>query len=894
MLMKVRKYSLLGMAMVQAIATLIVPMLPAFQQPAYAAAPFQSVFYYPSNNDTPNAVKDLHDSFQNMLEGSGDPKSIMGSTYVDIKGGPFGDSPQELDYNSSGTSPSNYMDYQLNNGHGYDCYVDGSGNAQLSIPDNAVYWHIDYDMYIHQDVGSDPPTFTSRERIASATKIQGPNPALQAAGGDGSAHPIDPPGTVKDNNAQGLGHPQINSLGMPSQCLPDPNYFSHHLSFSPIPSYYQDVADWPNITANPAGNAGGSGGVSEDACDANSVSLGWLLCPIINLAKTAIDGIITSVIIPELQVEPLDASSGSGANEYAIWNNIRTLADVLFVLIFLVMIFANTLQFNLNAYTIKKVIPKLVAAAILVQFSFIISAVIIDLGNILGQGIASLVGNVTIGTVNNNHQGGVGSILNTLGAPIDILAGLGLAAVIGIPTILVALITALIGAIGVLFTLIARRLIIVILVILAPLAFAAWVLPGTEKYFSMWLKMFIRITLMYPMIIFLLSAAAVAGSAVKNGSEIENLLAAILPIIAFFMIPMTFKWAGGAMSLAAGGFNKATGKVTSSGAMKGLRTSAREHQQRVNENRASGLASATVFGRNVPGSRRVLTGLGRVGTGQLLPTSRTQSDIALATQKAMSEESKRMDSLNLDRNVLRALAIGKPQDLKGNPLTGTDLEAYKAHSSVSKTLTGQAAVANQMAKKGDVEGLNAFRSHINTQVAQHGLDPVQATQLWNGAKAGAFSEIKNNDPIMAFSGWADSDYTGSSLQGKMGRLKGEDIAGMLPERLQEYTKNGATISVAQLASATTDKMREGKGAAHQDALLGLTHNGAAASDMNIQREHLIRFHYSSGAAVARSDTQVQRIKREMAKGGQYATDVDKFVADVMRGRPPATTQFPIK
>lgn len=877
--------------MVQALATLLLPIIPAFQQPAYAAAPYQDVFYYPKDSDTPNAVEDLIASFTSMQDGDGNAKSIMGSTYVDIKGGPFGDSPQELDYNSGGTSPDNYMDYQLNNGHGYDCFVDGSGTAQLSIPNNAPYWHIDYDVYIHRNTGSNPPTFSMRERIASATKIQGPNPALQDQGGAGGTQTLI--GPVKDNNAQGLGHPQINSLGLPSQCLPDPNYFSRHLSFSPIPSYYQDMANWPNITANPAGNAGSGGNFSEDACDSASVSLGWLLCPIINLAKTAIDGIVNGVIIPELQVEPLNANSGNGVNEYAIWNNIRTLADVLFVLIFLVMIFANTLQFNLNAYTIKKVIPKLVAAAILVQFSFIISAIIIDIGNILGQGIAGLIGNFTIGTVNNNHNGGVGSILSSLGAPIDILAGLTLAAVIGIPTILLALISALIAAFGVLLTLIARRLIIVMLVILAPLAFAAWVLPGTEKYFSMWLKVFIRVVLMYPMIIFILAAAQLAGYAVKNGSEIENLLAALLPIIAFFMIPMTFKWAGGAMSMAAGGFNRLTSRATSSGAMKGLRTGAREHQQRINENRASGLSNATVFGRTVPGSRRVLTGLGRVGTGQVLPGSRTQSDVALATQKAMAEESKRLDSLNLNRKVLEGLAVGKPQSADGKPLTDSDLAAYNAHSKVSKTLTGQAAVANQLAKNRDAEGLNAFRAHLNTQVAQHGLNPNQATQLWNGAKAGAFSEIKSTDPIMALSGWQDSDYTGSSLQGKMGRLKGEDIAGMLPERLQTYAANGATLTPSQIQSATTDSAREGKGIGHQGALKQLIDQSVATGGTvgaEAKLESHIRFEQHpvdpiTGLPVAgpsqpkaRNDVAVREIRKKYAKGGAYRAQVDAAIA----------------
>ena len=872
--------------MVQAIVTLLLPISPIFDRPTYAAAPFQDVFYYPSDADTPGAVEDMLTSFTNMRDGSGNPKPVMNSTYVDIMGGPFGANPQELEFDSGGTSPSNFMAYHLNNGQGYDCYVDGSGTAQLSIPNNAVYWHIDYDMYVHYDLTSSPPTFTTRERIAKVDKIMGPNPAVAAAGGAGGAALQK---SVSDSNANGLGHPELDSggsgVGLPSQCLPDPNYFSHHLSFnSALPNYYQNQPAWPNITANPGGVGGGPGGAgSTDACDSNAVSLGWLLCPIINLAHDAIHDIITGVVIPELQVQPLDPTTTNGKNQYVVWNNIRTLADVLFVIIFLVMIFANTLQFNLNAYTIKKVIPKLVAAAILVQFSFVIGEVLIDLGNILGNGVGGLVGNVKIGTVNNNPAGGADSTLNALGVPFDALLGASLIAIIGVPTILVAMLTALIAAVGVLFTVIARRLILVILVILAPLAFAAWVLPGTEKYFNMWLKTFIRTVLMYPMIIFLLSAASLASATINDGSQIEGLLAAVLPIIAFFMIPMTFKWAGSAMSMAAGGINKVTNRASSSGAMKGLRSGAKERQQRINQDRAAGYQN-TVFGRNVPGARRVMTGIGRLGRGQIIPgITHTKSDIAQAAQKAMAEESKRVEALNLDRKVLAALATGNRASLTNK----ADQTAYDQNKSLAKTYTGRAAIANQLAKKGNVEGLEGFRKKLNDDVVAKRLPPAQATQLWNGAKAGAFNEIKGRDPIMAVSGWADGEYDGTmmssttpgttKLQESMSRLSGDDIANIADLHLDKYAAGGATLSSVQLKGAVSDKARVGKTAAHQGHVLRMAQQGSAATDPSVQFERLLRFDHSSGAPVARDDTTVDSWRRKYATDAGYRATVNAAV-----------------
>ena len=44
-----------------------------------------------------------------------------------------------------------------------------------------------------------------------------------------------------------------------------------------------------------------------------------------------------------------------------------------------------------DAYHIKKIWPKLIMATILVQFSFLLSGLLVDIGNILGAGIGDLL-----------------------------------------------------------------------------------------------------------------------------------------------------------------------------------------------------------------------------------------------------------------------------------------------------------------------------------------------------------------------------------------------------------------------------------------------------------------------------------------------------------------------
>jgi hypothetical protein len=871
--MKVRKRSIL-FAVVIYTATGLLGVLSSLAVAPTARAD-NPTFAFDYNPD-PQTVTTMVNAAQAVQD-----NSAFQDSEVYAQGGIFGSGVQFTYERLVTGSPQTGGDYQYS--YNYTC-VDGVPQTQPAAS-NVDSYTVEASVFL--TLGPEKPTFNNQPNIYGSNLYyithvtfngaQVPNQTIQSYP---DAHNV---GGIPSDDSN------LSAMHFPSSCLAYPFTYGDHTTSAfrqPIPNLEDNpsakTAWQAAITAAQGGSPGGSAPpatgptapTTDNQCASAAGAFGWFICPGINLADDTINTLVQQVIIPELDVTPLSASSTN--SEYIVWESMRTLADVLFVLIFLVIIFANTLQFNINAYTIKKVIPRLVAAAILVQFSFILSALFVDIGNVLGQGISSLV-HVVI-TAHSSAPAGANPTLYALGAAFDTVALIGAVAVIGVPTILVAALAGLISVIGVVFTLVARQLIITILVVVSPLAFAAFVLPNTDRYFSMWMKLFIRVALMYPLIMLLLSAAAIGENTV-SGSSLEALLAVIFPIIAFFMIPMTFKWAGSAMSMAAGGINKVTNKANSSGAMKSMRTGARERQQRTNQNRAAGYQD-TVFGRRVPGGRTVMTGLGRIGTGQVIPTNRTKSDIALKAQKAMAEESKRVEALNLDSAVLGALVSGDTAKL--NP---TQKASYDQNKSLAKTYTGRAAIANQLAKKSNVEGLDKFRDKLNKDVAAKRITEPQATQLWNGAKAGAFSEIKARDPIMAASGWANKEYDGtinpdtgrSYVQDSMSRLSGEDISKTAPSRLQAYADAKATMSAGQLASATSDQARQGKGTDHQLALLKIADNGSAATDRDVQLEKHIRFDYSSGTAVARGDTEVREIKRKMATDATYSQDVRNAV-----------------
>ena len=570
-------------AAVQVVMTFLTLLSPVFLQPAYAAAAGMgdaTLYYKGDSQPTDTNVEDLNSAFASSMgiaESTGgffnsNELAAARNTVLVLKGSAFGTTPFALDYNS-GTAPSDGIPYT----RAYNCYIDGSGKPVIADQGAEVkpqHWLIDLNVYVKKVASSvsDPHSLQAVEAIRSIKEYQAFVPGQNQA----QIAEVDDSGNYLGVNLNDI-HSVNLAGGGGSLCLPS-NYLNNR------PWHWSEIAASsaapPNHITPGNNTSSGSNGLSDiSACESepSSSALGWILCPIITAATTTINLVVQEVIIPQLEIKPLTLGQGDDKNQYAIWNNFRLLANVFFLLAFMVIVFANTLQFNIETYAIKKMLPRLVAAVILVQFSYVISSIIIDIGNVLGNGIQAMV-HVTA-AANLQGTGKSGSI-ELLGGVIGAAFAVGVAAIIGIPTLVTIAIAGVIGAIGVLVTLIVRQLIIIILVVASPIAFALWVLPNTERMFKLWLDNFIKLVLMFPIIVLILSLASVAAAATQSsGNTFQKLLGALFPIIAFFMIPMTFKMAGSAMSFssnAVGGLTKqgrgkATGAWKDSEANKALR-----------------------------------------------------------------------------------------------------------------------------------------------------------------------------------------------------------------------------------------------------------------------------------------------------------------------------------
>ena len=274
-----------------------------------------------------------------------------------------------------------------------------------------------------------------------------------------------------------------------------------------------------------------------ETCYDQVEGIGWLVCPATGALGKAVDAIYEQ-IEKLLVVEPVSFEESSPI--YQIWQIMRDITNILFVIFLLIVVYSQITGLGISNYGIKKALPKLIIAAVLVNLSYLICAIAVDASNIFGASIRGLFENIETQAVN---AGGFGSVNISWTALTAALIGGGAIGGIAIIHFIWPLIAALLGAlVSVLVGLVVlglRHALITVLVMIAPVAFVCYLLPNTNKWFDKWKNIFISMIIFYPMFSFLFGAAGLAGwaliaSALNSGSAfmlIVGMAVQVLPLI---------------------------------------------------------------------------------------------------------------------------------------------------------------------------------------------------------------------------------------------------------------------------------------------------------------------------------------------------------------------------
>ena len=293
--------------------------------------------------------------------------------------------------------------------------------------------------------------------------------------------------------------------------------------------------------------------------------LAWIICPTLGI----IDGFLNWA--EKLLYNYLDVDLGGPeaiGQLRQIWSVFARIATIILVIIGLVMVISTAMSFGwFDAYTVKKVLPRLVIAAIAIWVSFSVIVAYIEIMNVIGRGIGQIMLAPFGGAENLTLQSIVANATQDTGAGSETLLFTAMAAgtIVGVASIggvfgLVALaLTVLFGFVVAIVTLTLRQMLIIALLVMAPLGIAAWILPNTDKIWKLWSGTLNKLLLMFPMIVALIASGKILAEIFSVSPEENGLVGLIVPIIAyvlpFFLLPATFKAAGGAFSRITGMVN---------------------------------------------------------------------------------------------------------------------------------------------------------------------------------------------------------------------------------------------------------------------------------------------------------------------------------------------------
>ena len=283
------------------------------------------------------------------------------------------------------------------------------------------------------------------------------------------------------------------------------------------------ISSTPVMTANVYAEPAEAVAASDETCYDQVGAIGWLICPTTGVLGKAIDSIY-DIIEDLITVQPMINNESSPI--YQVWQIMRDVTNIVFVIVLLVIIYSQITGIGIANYGIKKALPKLIISAVLVNLSFVICAIAVDASNIIGANLRGIFEGIETNAINSGGLGSAAQVTWTdlasaligggtvAGISIGVAGGLGaflwpvLAAMVcGVLSVLVGLVT-----IGL------RQALVAMLVMIAPLAFVAYLLPNTEQYFKKWKDVLTSMLIFYPMFSLLFGAAQLAGWAIIASS----------------------------------------------------------------------------------------------------------------------------------------------------------------------------------------------------------------------------------------------------------------------------------------------------------------------------------------------------------------------------------------
>lgn len=297
---------------------------------------------------------------------------------------------------------------------------------------------------------------------------------------------------------------------------------------------------------------------NNSSCEEGAGVFGWLLCPGQSLITTAIDAFLDFIensmqytfLVDDIDVQTKDGSTVKVGKTSIkeIWGKFVNIANIIFAVAFLIMIYSMATSTGLSNYHVKKILPRIIVMVVIVNLSFYICAAAADLSNIIGYNVSRFIQDIVPNT--GVSRGMLDMFLANLSS-----------VVVAVLSVFFFGGTLLLSLIIIILAVAFRQVLLTVLVIISPIAFALYLLPNTEKWGKKWTDLFIRLLIIYPAFGLVWGVSRLlattfesigstgSSSAIDIPSGIMSVVCGVAPAIA--LIPL-FKMSGSVMGAVLG------------------------------------------------------------------------------------------------------------------------------------------------------------------------------------------------------------------------------------------------------------------------------------------------------------------------------------------------------
>lgn len=248
------------------------------------------------------------------------------------------------------------------------------------------------------------------------------------------------------------------------------------------------------------------------------------------------------------------------------WTFIQGLANIGFIIGLLFIALATVLRFQ--TYSIQRILPRLIIVALLLNFSLVLTGVLIDIAQLGTAVIARAMGHLDavrfIGRdlllASDSLQFAVLFLADELIKTPELA---GWESVVRNLLMLIVSVVFLSGLAMLVIGLVIRYVMLVLLLIVSPVAFLFWIFPNTTPLAEKWWREFLRYVFYAPIALFILLLATrftthLLGQPIDGLSD--SFLRIVVLTVMFYMAAIVGKNLGGSVGVAALGFATGTGK----------------------------------------------------------------------------------------------------------------------------------------------------------------------------------------------------------------------------------------------------------------------------------------------------------------------------------------------